>query len=161
MIGTHCNLLLGVLFTLLLQEPEVRIPVTQGIVGCVATTGELKTANQRACQTKLDNHIQAAFYRRHKGSYGVPLSLRSLFRTRVLVTVLLVLCVRETLCDVYIIFKNLIMSVYWTSHPTDNTVVLAEPKLGDLILSPLISIVRMLVPVVKVEISEQSAVLLT
>ena len=61
----------------------------------------------------------------------------------------------------YIIFKNLIMSVYWTSHPTDNTVVLAEPKLGDLILSPLISIVRMLVPVVSVEISEQSAVLLT
>ena len=93
-------------------------------------------------------------------SYGVPLSLRSLFRTRVLVTVLLVLCVRETLCDVYIICKNLIMSVYLTSHPTDNTVVLAEPKLGDLILSPLISIVRMLVPVVS-EISEQSAVLLT
>ena len=78
-----------------------------------------------------------------------------------MVTVLLVLCVREALCDVYIICKNLIMSVYWTSHPTDNTVVLAEPKLGDLILSPLISIVNMLVPVVSVEILEQSAVLLT
>jgi len=50
---------------------------------------------------------------------------------------------------------------YWTSHPTDNTVVLAEPKLGDLILSPLISIVHMLVAVVSVEISEQSAFLLT
>ena len=52
-------------------------------MGCVATTGELKTVNQHACLTELDNEIQAALYRRHKVSYSVPLSQRSLFRIRV------------------------------------------------------------------------------
>ena len=69
MIGTRCNLLLGVLYTLLLQEPEVRIPVTQGIVGCVATTGELKTANRHACLIQLDNEVKAALYKRHEVSW--------------------------------------------------------------------------------------------
>ena len=54
---------------------------------------------------QLHDWIQAALYVRHKVPSCVTLSLRTLFRT-VWLGILLILCTRKTLCDVYIMCQE-------------------------------------------------------
>ena len=73
--------------------------------------------------------IQDALYRCHKVSYGVQISLRTLF-SAIWLSVLLILCIRKILCDVYIhclmhlhnVFKMLCIDVIWCPLELKNSI---------------------------------------